>query len=219
MAETISMPKLGFDMAEGTLVRWVKNEGENVNKGDVLAEIETDKATVEVESSASGVIRKLLVEAGSVVPIGDPIAIVGSADEKIDEVPTKGTEPKAEKKTDEQSSEELKTEPEGPKEASQMQKAEGKPSSAVQTPPPAIPVAQAAPSIQEGPVKASPLAKKIARDNQVDLSHLQGTGPGGRVVRKDVEAVLSGGQPAAVSRLRPPPPALRQSPERAASPG
>jgi hypothetical protein len=55
MAETISMPKLGFDMAEGVLVRWVKQEGENVNKGDVLAEIETDKATVEVESSASGV--------------------------------------------------------------------------------------------------------------------------------------------------------------------
>ncbi|MEW6406478.1 MAG: biotin/lipoyl-containing protein, partial [Chloroflexota bacterium] len=85
MAETITMPKLGFDMAEGTLVRWVKNEGENVNKGDVLAEIETDKATVEVESSASGVVRKLLVEAGSIVPIGDPIAIVGAADEVISE--------------------------------------------------------------------------------------------------------------------------------------
>ena len=162
MAETISMPKLGFDMAEGTLVRWVKNEGENVNKGDVLAEIETDKATVEVESSVSGVVRKLLVEAGSVVPIGDPIAIVGSADEKIDEVPAKGTEPKAEKKTDEQSGEELKTEPEQPKEASQMQKSEGKPSPSVQTQPPATPVAQAATPIQEGPVKASPLAKKIA---------------------------------------------------------
>ena len=112
MAETISMPKLGFDMAEGTLVRWVKNEGENVNKGDVLAEIETDKATVEVESSASGVVRKLLVEAGSVVPVGDPIAIVGSADEKIEEAPTKVVEPKAEKKTDEQAGEEMKTEPE-----------------------------------------------------------------------------------------------------------
>ena len=66
MSETISMPKLGFDMQEGVLVRWVKNEGENVNKGDVLAEIETDKATVEVESSASGVVRKLLVEPGAV---------------------------------------------------------------------------------------------------------------------------------------------------------
>src|SRR5512133_654419 len=84
MAETISMPKLGFDMAEGTLVRWVKNEGENVNKGDILAEIETDKATVQVESSASGTVRKLLVEEGSVVPVSTPIAVVGGADEKID---------------------------------------------------------------------------------------------------------------------------------------
>ncbi|MFA5874706.1 MAG: biotin/lipoyl-containing protein, partial [Anaerolineales bacterium] len=85
MAETISMPKLGFDMAEGTLVRWVKKVGETVNKGEVLAEIETDKATVEVESSASGVVRRLVVEEGSVVPVGSPIAIVGSAEEVIQE--------------------------------------------------------------------------------------------------------------------------------------
>ena len=197
MAETISMPKLGFDMAEGTLVRWVKNEGENVNKGDVLAEIETDKATVEVESSASGVVRKLRVEAGSVVPIGDPIAIVGTADEKIDE-PSKAAEPKAEKKTDEQAGEELKTQPETPKEDSGKQKVDV-PS---QTQPTVTPVSQAAAprpvGQQEGPVKASPLAKKIARDNKVDLARLQGTGPGGRVVRKDVEAAVSSGQMAKV---------------------
>ena len=202
MAETISMPKLGFDMAEGTLVRWVKNEGENVNKGDVLAEIETDKATVEVESSASGVVKKLLVEAGSVVPIGDPIAIVGSADEKIDEAPTKAAEPKTEKKTDEQAGEELETEPAKPKEESKMQKAEEKP--AAPTQPTATPVAEtAAPrpvGQQEGPVKASPLAKKIARDNNMDLSQVQGTGPGGRVVRKDIEAALSTGRPSAAGR-------------------
>ena len=205
MAETISMPKLGFDMAEGTLVRWVKNEGENVNKGDVLAEIETDKATVEVESSASGVVRKLLVEAGSVVPIGDPIAIVGSADEKIDEVPEgKVAEPQAEKKTEEQAAPELKT---APKAKEQVEK---KPEEvAPQTQPAAAPAPSgqaAAPGPaeqQEGPVKASPLAKKIARDNKVDLARLQGTGPGGRVVRKDVEAALAGGQPSAVSQSRP----------------
>ena len=199
MAETISMPKLGFDMAEGTLVRWVKNEGENVNKGDVLAEIETDKATVEVESSASGVVRKLLVDEGSVVPVGDPIAVVGSADEKIEEAPTKVVEPKTEKKTDEQKGEELKTEP------SEGVKQEPEPKADRKAPPQpvaprATPVAQAAAPVQEGPVKASPLAKKIAHDNQVDLSRLQGTGPGGRVVRKDVEAALAGTQPTAVSR-------------------
>jgi pyruvate dehydrogenase E2 component (dihydrolipoamide acetyltransferase) len=203
MAETISMPKLGFDMAEGTLIRWVKNEGENVNKGDVLAEIETDKATVEVESSASGVVRKLLVKEGSIVPIGDPIAIVGSADEKIDEAPTKVVEPKAEKKTEETNGEELKTEPEKPK---AEEKPAPPPSGTVQAQPIPASVAQAAAprpdGEQEGPVKASPLAKKVARDNNVDLARVQGTGPGGRVVRKDVEAALSAG-PAAKVEARP----------------
>jgi pyruvate dehydrogenase E2 component (dihydrolipoamide acetyltransferase) len=85
MAETIAMPKLGFDMREGVLVRWVKNEGEAINKGDVLAEIETDKATVEVESSASGVVRKLLASPGDSVPVGAAIAVVGAADEVISE--------------------------------------------------------------------------------------------------------------------------------------
>ena len=217
MAETISMPKLGFDMAEGTLVRWVKNEGENVNKGDVLAEIETDKATVEVESSASGVVRKLLVEAGSVVPIGDPIAIVGSADEKIDEAPAKVVEPKADKKTDEQAGEEIKTEPEAKEESGKTLAPHDLPSKssagekedvAPQAQPTPVPVAQAAAPVEEGPVKASPLAKKIARDNKVDLARLQGTGPGGRVVRKDVEAALAGGQPSAVGHQ----PATQQVP-------
>jgi pyruvate dehydrogenase E2 component (dihydrolipoamide acetyltransferase) len=197
MAETISMPKLGFDMADGTLVRWVKNEGENINKGDVLAEIETDKATVEVESSASGVVRKLLVEEGSVVPVGDPIAVVGSADEKIEEAPTKVTEAPAEKKTDEQKGPELKTEPEDGK-----QKADAR----SQTQPAQAPVSEVAAPTQEGPIKASPLAKKIARDNNVDLARVQGTGPGGRVVRKDVEAALVGGmQPAEGQRAAPAP--------------
>ena len=199
MAETISMPKLGFDMQEGVLIRWVKNEGESINKGDVLAEIETDKATVEVESSASGVVRKLLVEAGSVVPVGDPIAVVGSADEKIEEAPAKVVEAPAEKKTEEPKGEELKTAPEGKK-----PEAEEKPAALAK--PEAAPGAPAAAPVQEGPVKASPLAKKIARDNKVDLSRLQGTGPGGRVVRKDVEAALAGAQPTAVSRPSAPQP-------------
>lgn len=189
MAETISMPKLGFDMQEGVLVRWVKNEGENVNKGEVLAEIETDKATVEVESSATGVVRKLLVEAGSVVPVGEPIAVVGSADEPIEDAPAKVVEAEAAKKTD-QAGEELKTEPaEGAQPKAEKQEE-------VPAPAPSQPEAP----VQEGPVKASPLAKKIARENNLDLSRVQGTGPGGRVVRRDVEAALSGAQSAAVGR-------------------
>jgi pyruvate dehydrogenase E2 component (dihydrolipoamide acetyltransferase) len=194
MSETISMPKLGFDMQEGVLVRWVKNEGENVSKGDVLAEIETDKATVEVESSASGVVRKLLVEPGAVVPVGDPIAVVGSADEKIEETPTKVVEAPAEKKTDGQKGEEIKTEPapEGRREKSDA-KAEEKPAAPAKPEPAPAPSGQAQAPAQEGPVKASPLARKIARDNNLDLARLQGTGPGGRVVRKDVESALAGG--------------------------
>ncbi|MFU8773969.1 MAG: biotin/lipoyl-containing protein, partial [Anaerolineales bacterium] len=84
MADLVIMPKLGFDMAEGTLVRWVANEGENVEKGAILAEIETDKATVEVESTHSGVVHQYLVEEGEIVPVGDPIAVIGDPDEEID---------------------------------------------------------------------------------------------------------------------------------------
>ncbi len=183
MAETISMPKLGFDMAEGLLVRWAKNEGEKVNKGDVLAEIETDKATVEVESSASGVVRKLLVEAGTIVPIGDPIAIIGSLDEKI-EMPTVDGGPKT-----------TATPPPSPlRDASRgttQTHSMAAPASS------SIGASETSSSVpgQSSTVKASPLAKKIAKDNQVDLSGVQGSGPGGRVVRKDVESALAGGQP------------------------
>src|SRR3989304_4214071 len=84
MAKVINMPKLGFDMAEGRLIRWVKAQDEAVQKGEVLAEIETDKATVEVESQESGVVRVHLVAENSLVPVGSPIAILGTADEAID---------------------------------------------------------------------------------------------------------------------------------------
>ncbi len=98
MAETINMPKLGFDMAEGTLVRWVKQVGENINKGDVLAEIETDKATVEVESSASGVVLQHIVDQGTVVPVNAPIAVVGAEGEKVEAPEAEGGKQKAEEK-------------------------------------------------------------------------------------------------------------------------
>ena len=166
MAETISMPKLGFDMAEGLLVRWVRQVGETINKGDVLAEIETDKATVEVESSASGVVLQLIVDQGTMVPVNAPIAIIGSAGEKVDAAPTTDKGPKTEFIT-----------------------------------PTTVPVSQTVSSAetsssvlgQSSALKASPLAKKIARDQKVDLSKVQGTGPGGRIVRKDIEAALASG--------------------------
>ncbi|WKZ48123.1 MAG: dihydrolipoamide acetyltransferase family protein [Anaerolineales bacterium] len=179
MAETINMPKLGFDMAEGVLVRWVKQVGENINKGDVLAEIETDKATVEVESPAGGVVLQLIVNQGDVVPVNAPIAVVGAAGEKADAALPSKVE--SQKSVDEKP---LPT--------------QGKSDLASST----LPAPQASPIVQgqSSEIKASPLAKKIARDNNVNLSALQGTGPNGRIVRKDVESALASGQPSAVSR-------------------
>ncbi len=171
MAETISMPKLGFDMAEGTLVRWVKKVGETISKGDVLAEIETDKATVEVESSAAGVVRKLLVDEGAVVPVNSPIAVVGTSEEVIQEPGNK---------------EEGESRGEGAGDRGQ--------GVAVSVPQPAIPNLPLAISNPESQIlRVSPLAKKIARERSVDLSRIHGSGPGGRIVRRDVEVALAGG--------------------------
>jgi len=168
------MPKLGFDMAEGTLVRWVKKVGESISKGDVLAEIETDKATVEVESSASGVVRSLLVDEGAVVPVNSPIAIVGTADEVIQESGNKVPDNKEET--------ENRSEGEGVSGQGPAAVLERKPAPAV----------EAVPAPVTGSVRASPLAKKIARERSVDLSHINGSGPGGRIVRRDVEEAMSG---------------------------
>ncbi len=161
MAEIINMPKLGFDMAEGTLLRWLKKVGEAVNKGETLAEIETDKATVEVESSASGVVRKILVEEGAVVPVNTPIAVVGTADEKIEEGKTQV-----------------------------LAGSQSKPVTVAPVPANS-PVSQTVSVSQNGLVHAaSPLARRMAQEKQLDLSAIKGTGPGGRVVRRDIEAVL-----------------------------
>ncbi len=167
MAETITMPKLGFDMREGVLVRWVKTEGEPIQKGEVLAEIETDKATVEVESSAAGVVRKLLANQGDVVPVGAPIAIIGAPDEPIEAAAAPAPTP-----------------------APQAEATALSSPAAVQTAPAPAPASQAVTSPAAGPVKASPLAKRVARERGLDLSQIQGTGPGGRIVRRDIEAAL-----------------------------
>jgi len=181
MADTISMPKLGFDMAEGTLVRWVKKVGESISKGDVLAEIETDKATVEVESSVSGVVRKLLVDEGAVVPVNSPIAIVGTAEEVISEVKEEG---EAEK---------------GPG-TGNLPAASNQPLIAGGQPT-AISIQQSTISNQQSAIlKASPLAKRIAQERSVELSQIQGTGPGGRIVRRDIEEAMRGQAQISVAR-------------------
>lgn len=159
MAETIKMPKLGFDMQEGTLVRWVRQEGEAVEKGQVLAEIETDKATVEVEASVSGIVHRHLVEQGAVVPVGTPIAIIAAPGETVAEEPVAGVSPA--KNVEETAEKE------------------------------AVALAQPSVSGEEQRIKASPLAKRLAKEHQVDLNAVRGSGPGGRIVRKDIEAYLA----------------------------
>jgi pyruvate dehydrogenase E2 component (dihydrolipoamide acetyltransferase) len=170
MAETVSMPKLGFDMAEGTLVRWVIAEGAAVNKGDVLAEIETDKATVEVESPYTGIVARHMVEEKSSVPVGAPIAIVAAPGEKVD-APAAGEKPAA------------------------------APAAAAKAPAaaPSAPAAAPAAVVPSGPVKASPLARKIAQEADLNLSAVQGSGPLGRVVRRDVENALAAAAAAPVA--------------------
>lgn len=167
MAEIIAMPKLGFDMAEGTLVRWVVGEGEKIEKGQVLAEIETDKATVEVESSAAGVVYRHLVKAGDIVPVGTPIAVIAAPGEEVKDIP--GLPPQEETKT-----------------------AAAESSATFQ---PSLPVEEVKIETgeEDGRTKASPLARRMAREYGIDLKTLQGSGPGGRIVRRDIEQALQAG--------------------------
>ncbi len=165
MAEIVSMPKLGFDMAEGTLLRWVVSEDEEVEKGQILAEIETDKATVEVESTYSGVVRRHLVEEGAIVPISTPIAVIGEAEEEIDFEELLGG-----------SQEEITAEkPETVAEDNSVE---------------VITVDEAFPAVSDFPegVRASPLARRMAKEVGIDLSSVTGSGPSGRVIKADIEA-------------------------------
>jgi pyruvate dehydrogenase E2 component (dihydrolipoyllysine-residue acetyltransferase) len=165
MAEIIAMPKLGFDMAEGTLVRWLKREGEPVAKGEILAEIETDKATVEVEASASGTLRRLLVQERSAVPVGAPIAVLGEPDEPIDAILAQASAAPA---------------PSAAPPASVRQ-------AAAEVPAPRAPDGEMA-----SEVRASPVARRLADERGIELRRLRGSGPGGRIVKKDVLAAGTG---------------------------
>ena len=147
MSTDVIMPALGFDMTEGLLARWLKNEGDPVEKGQAIAEIETEKATVEIEAAAAGILARIIVHAGETVPVGTLIGVIADAGEEV---------------------------------------------AAVTAP---VPVSEtgegAAPS--EARVKASPVARKMAEEAGLDLSRIKGTGPGGRVVERDVQAAIAAG--------------------------
>ncbi|MEN3002622.1 MAG: biotin/lipoyl-containing protein, partial [Armatimonadota bacterium] len=158
--QTIIMPKMGDAMEEGTLLRWLKAEGETVKEGEPIAEIATDKATVELEAPASGILRGIRVQAGETVPINTPLAYILAEGESLPE--------------------------EG--------KRDGKAAPPSETPPRreevAVAPAPVAPEPTEERIKASPLARKIAQEHGIDLRLLQGTGPQGRIVERDVLAYL-----------------------------
>ena len=168
MAKDILMPLLSPSMTEGTLVKWLKKEGDAVKSGDVLAEVETDKATMDLEAFDSGILRKVLVTEGTKVPVQTRIGIIGTKDEKIDESAPAAPAPAAPKETS------------APKEEAKA--------SAAASPAPA-PTATS----NGSRVKASPLAKKVAADMGVALATLTGSGPGGRIVKKDVLSAPAGG--------------------------
>jgi len=171
MAEIVKMPKLGFDMAEGTLVRWVVNEGDHVIKGAVLAEIETDKATVEVETTYDGVLLRQLVPQGTIVPINDPIAVIGYPGEEVNlDAAMKKPEVADKLKGTEEPSEDVRQQESGIEAIRELN---------VQVP-----------SISNEAPHASPLARSMAADMGIDLRLVQGTGPGGRITKKDIESFL-----------------------------
>ncbi|MFZ4789212.1 MAG: biotin/lipoyl-containing protein, partial [Beijerinckiaceae bacterium] len=170
MSVNVLMPALSPTMEKGNLSKWLKKEGDTIKSGDVLAEIETDKATMEVEAVDEGILAKIVVPAGSNdVPVNQLIAIIAAEGEDVSKVGT-GSAPVAAAAAD-------------------------APAAATLAPAAAAPVAAAhAPQTVSGSkVFASPLAKRIAKDGGLDLSRVTGSGPHGRIVERDVRAALAGG--------------------------
>ena len=153
------MPQMGYDMQSGTVVRWLKPEGSEVQTGDPIAEIETDKAVVEFESYASGVLRRILVLEGATVPVGEPIAIVADAGEELDEAEIAKSAP--------------------------VQEAPAAPAAPVSVSTPVAPPPEPPPP-SAGAVRASPVARRLADERGIDISRVTGTGPGGRITKDDV---------------------------------
>ncbi len=157
MATVVAMPSMGYDMKEGVVVRWRKQEGEQVARGEVIAEIETDKATVEMEAYASGVLGKIIAEEGASIPVGDLIAVITAPGE---EVP--------------------------PLESLVVETTQGAPVETSEPSPVDAETPTAAPEAQAERVAATPIARRLAREMGIDLAQVTGTGPNGRILEDDV---------------------------------
>jgi pyruvate dehydrogenase E2 component (dihydrolipoamide acetyltransferase) len=198
----IVMPRLSDSMEEGTILRWIKSQGDEVAVGDELVEIETDKANMVYESDAAGTLIEILAGEGDTLPIGETIARVGEPGEAGGD----GAGPKSE------------PEPKVEEEPQQAPTPKPKmPSGPAATAEAAPEPAEAAPEPEgDGRVKASPLARRMARERGLDLSALTGSGPGGRVVKADVErAAEAGVKPAPLAEPAEPTPGARERPETA----
>jgi pyruvate dehydrogenase E2 component (dihydrolipoamide acetyltransferase) len=178
MATEVKLPRLGQGMESGTIVKWLKSEGEPVEKGEPLYELDTDKVTQEVEAEASGVLLKIAIPEGE-VEVGKTIGFIGEQGEAVaaEEAPAKAEKPAAEPTPEE---------PEEPKE-------EDAPAPAAE--------AQQSNGSTNGRTKASPLARRIARERGIDLAQIRGTGPDGRIVAEDVERAQAEPETAASSSL------------------
>jgi pyruvate dehydrogenase E2 component (dihydrolipoamide acetyltransferase) len=175
MATKVHMEALSPTMEEGRLVKWAKHEGDAVKSGDTLAEVETDKAVMELVARADGQLLKVLVKEGATVPVGNIVAWIGQPGEKVDGAGTQEAPAGAVKPTTAQAP--------APAAAPRATPAAPAPTA----PPPPVPPVPAATPPDATRVKASPLARRMARDAGVDLKLVQGSGPGGRVVKRDVE--------------------------------
>jgi pyruvate dehydrogenase E2 component (dihydrolipoamide acetyltransferase) len=216
MATQVVMPKLSPTMEEGQLSRWLKKEGDTVSVGEPLAEVDTDKATMEAQALTSGVLRKILVQEGETVPLGEVIAIIGAADEDISSLAggtAKATET-ASTETEKQASAPKATEEK--KETASLSTSADKESNGgatievttTTTPPPAA-AQQESKQTGDGRMIVSPLAARMAAESGINLRSLTGSGPGGRIVKRDIEAAIN----AANTRPSQPTQAATQTPE------
>ena len=174
--KTVEMPKMGDSMEEGKILRWIKKEGEPVKKGEMLAEVETDKVNIEIEAFASGILRKIIVPEGNAAPVGAKIALIGASDEPL---PGNLGGNGAAVRTSASSEQQVKDAP------SQVPVGVNtSPTSGTTTPG------------TQGRIFISPLARRLAAENHLDYATVQGTGPNGRIIKMDIEAALNRQPPA-----------------------
>ncbi|MDQ5829794.1 MAG: E3 binding domain-containing protein, partial [Actinomycetota bacterium] len=175
MPEVI-MPKMGDAMEEGTLLKWLKSEGEEVSVGDPIAEIETDKVTLELEAEDSGTLAQLIASEGQEIPVGEAIAFIAGEGEEVPER-SDGARTEAQEAEGGEAQAQTSTETEAPQEAAAEQpQADG----------------QAA-GRADGHFRASPIVRRLAEENNLDLSQIEGSGPAGRIVERDVRAAIESG--------------------------